>query len=592
MRKILLIAVILFLHRPLFTQYAVTNSPGFGTPDVMGFVNTLETDINGNHYPKIMNIDSFPTFNGYPKNVSGESFEGGIYCQMDNDSALEIVYGVGNFVYAWKLDGSNVPGWPVSLSYTAEGAPAFGDIDGDGQPDIVINSRNFTSTAGAIYAFHKNGTPVTGFPIVNGAPTRTVVLADLDNNGRMEIITNKRLSGSGEISVYKGDGTIYPGWPKTIDHVPASSAAVGDITGDGVPEIIGESYNSLYAFDKNGNVLPGFPYTMPGGEKNSYSSPVLVDLNGDGTREIIFGTHNTTTGAGKIFILDHTGAVLTNWPKQTSEWVYGPVTPGYIDGDNVLDILVGDQVGSGTPADYIYGWNKDGTVLTGFPIGPIFAVNNQISVGDIDGDNQYELIVDDNSADGQGRGKYLAFNTDGTAVSGWPQYTLGATFYNMPCLADLNRDGHLDIVGASFSTPTSNVYIWNTGINYNLSKIINPMWQFNTRHNGVWGDNELTGIKQISNELPRQFNLQQNYPNPFNPSTKIRFAIPSGMSNTLVKLIVYDILGREVATLVNSNLNPGNYEVNWDGSNYSSGVYFYKLQAADFSEIKKMSLVK
>ena len=378
MRKILLIAVILFLHRPLFTQYAVTNSPGFGTPDVMGFVNTLETDINGNHYPKIMNIDSFPTFNGYPKNVSGESFEGGIYCQMDNDSALEIVYGVGNFVYAWKLDGSNVPGWPVSLSYTAEGAPAFGDIDGDGQPDIVINSRNFTSTAGAIYAFHKNGTPVTGFPIVNGAPTRTVVLADLDNNGRMEIITNKRLSGSGEISVYKGDGTIYPGWPKTIDHVPASSAAVGDITGDGVPEIIGESYNSLYAFDKNGNVLPGFPYTMPGGEKNSYSSPVLVDLNGDGTREIIFGTHNTTTGAGKIFILDHTGAVLTNWPKQTSEWVYGPVTPGYIDGDNVLDILVGDQVGSGTPADYIYGWNKDGTVLTGFPIGPIFAVNNQI----------------------------------------------------------------------------------------------------------------------------------------------------------------------------------------------------------------------
>jgi len=64
------------------------------------------------------------------------------------------------------------------------------------------------------------------------------------------------------------------------------------------------------------------------------------------------------------------------------------------------------------------------------------------------------------------------------------------------------------------------------------------------------------------------------------------------MSNTLVKLIVYDILGREVATLVNSNLNPGNYEVNWDGSNYSSGVYFYKLQAADFSEIKKMSLVK
>ncbi len=592
MRKILLLALILFLNRFPYAQNALTGTPFIGTPDVMGFFNVINADNKGNFETKVYNVDSFPTFNGYPKTVSGESFEGGIYCQMDADSSLEIVYGLGNFVYALKLDGSNVPGWPVSLSYTAEGAPAYGDIDGDGDPDIVINSRNFTSSAGSIYAFHKNGTPVTGFPIVNGAPSRTVVLADLDNNGRMEIISNKRLSGSGEISVYRGDGSVYPGWPKTIDHVPASSAAVGDINGDGIPEIIGESYNSLYAFDKNGNVLPGFPYTMPGGEKNSYSSPVLVDLNGDGAKEIIFGTHNTSTGSGKIFILDHTGAVLTNWPKQTSEWVYGPVTPGYIDGDNVLDIVVGDQVASFVPSDYIYGWNKNGNVLAGFPIGPLNAINNQVSVGDIDGDNQYELLVDDNTTDTQGKGQYLAFNYDGTPVSGWPQPTTGTTFFNMPCLSDLNKDGHLDIIGAAFATPMTNVYVWNTGINYNPAKIINPMWQFNERHNGVWGDNGLTGVRQVGNVLPTQFTLLQNYPNPFNPATKIRFSIPAGNNSTLVKLTVYDMLGREVSQLVNSNLSPGSYEVNWDAANFSSGVYFYKLQTGEFSEIKKMSLVK
>ena len=72
---------------------------------------------------------------------------------------------------------------------------------------------------------------------------------------------------------------MYPGWPKPINHVPASSAAVGDITGDGIPEIIAESYTSLYAWDRDGNLLPGFPFVLPGDYKNSYSSPVLADVN-------------------------------------------------------------------------------------------------------------------------------------------------------------------------------------------------------------------------------------------------------------------------------------------------------------------------
>lgn len=99
-----------------------------------------------------------------------------------------------------------------------------------------------------------------------------------------------------------------------------------------------------------------------------------------------------------------------------------------------------------------------------------------------------------------------------------------------------------------------------------------------------------TGITG-TNEIPNKFMLYQNYPNPFNPATKIRFDI-SGSSAAKTFLYVYDILGREVATLVNEQLSPGTYKVNFDGSNYPSGIYFYKLITGEYSAVNKMILLK
>jgi hypothetical protein len=89
--------------------------------------------------------------------------------------------------------------------------------------------------------------------------------------------------------------------------------------------------------------------------------------------------------------------------------------------------------------------------------------------------------------------------------------------------------------------------------------------------------------------VPNQFELAQNYPNPFNPSTSIQFTVGA---KQLVTLKVYDILGNEVATLVNEEKASGSYEVNFRASNLSSGVYLYKLQAGSFIETKKMLLMK
>jgi hypothetical protein len=120
----------------------------------------------------------------------------------------------------------------------------------------------------------------------------------------------------------------------------------------------------------------------------------------------------------------------------------------------------------------------------------------------------------------------------------------------------------------------------------------------------VYGDTSFTllGLDPISTTIPEEFSLYQNYPNPFNPTTKIRFNIapllnqggvaPTQVGDGVVVLTLYDLLGREIATLVNQPLQPGTYEVEWDATNYPSGVYFYKLTAGNFIDTEKMVLIK
>jgi hypothetical protein len=108
--------------------------------------------------------------------------------------------------------------------------------------------------------------------------------------------------------------------------------------------------------------------------------------------------------------------------------------------------------------------------------------------------------------------------------------------------------------------------------------------------NGVtYGDTLLTGVEVLTNEVPSSYSLSQNYPNPFNPTTKIKFDV-ARLSN--VNIIIYDLIGREVQTLVNERLQTGTYETTFDGSQLTSGVYFYKLTTDGFTETKRMVIIK
>ena len=97
------------------------------------------------------------------------------------------------------------------------------------------------------------------------------------------------------------------------------------------------------------------------------------------------------------------------------------------------------------------------------------------------------------------------------------------------------------------------------------------------------------GIEPVGNIIPQKYSLEQNYPNPFNPETVIRFSIPE---QNFTRLVVYDILGKEIAVLVNEVLSAGNYNINFEAAELPSGIYFYRLNTDKFSESRKMILLK
>ena len=134
-------------------------------------------------------------------------------------------------------------------------------------------------------------------------------------------------------------------------------------------------------------------------------------------------------------------------------------------------------------------------------------------------------------------------------------------------------------------TGIDTIYAIGISVNFNNASS-GDMWNF--APNKIIRVVPSVGIKNISS-IATDYSLNQNYPNPFNPSTIITFNVAKSGN---VKLVVMDMLGKEITTLVNQNLNNGSYEVEFDGTGFSSGIYFYKMTTKDFTDVKKMLLVK
>jgi len=164
------------------------------------------------------------------------------------------------------------------------------------------------------------------------------------------------------------------------------------------------------------------------------------------------------------------------------------------------------------------------------------------------------------------------------------------------------NEGKTNLFGDSIKTYQ---YFYDTGLDDSYSITINPDFGFlGIDYSDMFGHyglsligcnlsgvtyGHLTSVKNY--ELNTNFILSQNYPNPFNPTTTINFTIPVGRQHAAY-LRIYDVLGNEIETLINGILRPGNYSIEFNGKNLSSGIYFYKLQIGAFAQTKKMLLLK
>ena len=424
----------------------------------------------------------FTVRSGWPINIPGSSVDGGLVVNMDDDDDLELVQVCGTTVVAFNLDGTAVPGWPRLTSDGTFSAPSFGDIDGDGEGEIVLHSF-FFGIRSRIYAFERNGTPVPGFPILIGGSFKSPALADVDGDGDCEIISVHNNSGNGLVTVKQGDGTDVPGWPQSFGEIIGTGAAVGDVDGDGVVEIFACSFYQLFGYRADGTPLPGFPFSPASGQTFSYSTPVLADLDGDGDLEILSATSGEFTVDGRVYALDHDGTTVKGWPRTTDNPVFVPPTVADIDGDGELDVSVADQVLSPILTNFLYAWDRHGAALPGFPVGPLAAMFAQVMVADVDGDEDLELLVDDNRSGND----MLAFHHDGAPVDGWPLFMVGGAFQQSPTFVDLDGDGLLDMVASGNETASQQtyLYLWQTDVPYREDLAPVPTYQYNVRRDGV-----------------------------------------------------------------------------------------------------------
>lgn len=267
------------------------------------------------------------------------------------------------------------------------------------------------------------------------AVTNHVNAADVDGNGTKEIIVGY----NNKVSIVDHSGAQLPGWPQTID--PTNSGAniqispvVADLDGDGSPEILAaNNQNKVFIWSANGTLWSGWPKSLA-----FFGTNIAVDdLTGDGPKEIIISTF------GSVRVFNTNGVMLPGFPVFTNA-SNSPPAIGDVDGDGQKEIVVA----TGTGPTNLYMIKANGVVMPNWPkaINPQLASNFTSSsypvLGDLDGDGALECVI------GSTNGFVYAFRANGSFVPGWPQATKVAVV-NSPAIGDIDGDGLPEVVAGN-----------------------------------------------------------------------------------------------------------------------------------------------
>ncbi len=378
---------------------------------------------------------------------------------LDGDARMEIVRpSTDGNVYVFRHDGTPLPGWPRAVNGWAQVAPAIGDLDGDGYLELVVATRGLTS-GGWLYVLARDGTVWPGWPrSLSNNNVEGVTLADLDGDGLLEILATERVYPLGRVHALRRDGSSLPGWPVTLDHVPALTPAVGDVDGDGRPEIVMASYQSLYVFDAAGQVEPGWPVQVRTAYNAnfSYQSPALADLDGDGKLEIAICMHQ---GGSGCYVFRHDGSPQPGWPQAfAGTWSYTPPTICDLDADGQLDVIAG-RAGGTSPGAAVFAWNRHGQLLAGFPYVTEGGAESPLTVADIDLDPELEIFFG-TSVMQSNQGFLHCIDAAGRPQPGFPLRTNGFTYLNGATIGDVDGDRLPEIAVLANNGTNGEITLW------------------------------------------------------------------------------------------------------------------------------------
>jgi hypothetical protein len=493
----------------------------------------------------------------------------------------------GGLIYVIDMDGNNLSGWPKRIvGVPIPATVAIGDLNNDDSLEIVVGNWN------QLLVYDHRGNLLPGFP-KNFGTSVAAALFDVDKDGFLEIIYP---SSNKNLYVFRYDGSMLTGFPQTLPEMPGSPA-VADIDDDGEFEIVAGTFEGpvgpdpfyLYAWENDGNVISGFPIALSGVIK---STPAIGDLDDDGSKEIVVLSYDDTND-DSLYVFDATGNLKTGFPVTCRYARLSSPALGDIDGDGDLEIIVGGLNNTET----LFGFHHNGSVISNFPV-PLnhpsasFNINSSPVICDIDGDTTtVEIVVKTNDY-------IFAIHQDTTTVVGFPYFiddeNNSGTHSPSPLVDDFDNDGDVEYV---FSSIVGKIHFFDMPDFYNENFGFWSSYKHDMQNTGaILPIPNFTDVKDEDSPFLSDFKLMQNYPNPFNPTTKIKFTISrsvilSGAKN-LVNLKVYDVLGNEIASLVNEEKQAGTYEITWYAEKLPSGVYFYRIQAGDFTETKKMVLIK
>ncbi|AFH50099.1 Hypothetical protein IALB_2396 [Ignavibacterium album JCM 16511] len=507
-----------------------------------------------------------------------------------------------------------------------------------------VNFAFFKSTNGGSTFFKAmNGIP-TGPNFYDGTTDRTLFITpfSMDPNNSNTIV-----------------GGTYRVW-RTTNGASSWTAISSDLTGDGTGQngakistviVAKGNSNVIYVGCSNGRVQ----VTTDGGSSwnlrtsglpTLYATRIATDPNNPATAFVTFSGYSS---GNKIFRTTNYGV---NWTNISGNLPNIPVNCVLVNPGDVNNLFVGTDLGVFTTTNGGNSWTQDNGSMGNVPV---FDLDYRSSDNKIFAATHGRSMFVATLSGGGGTQTAQLIYDDGTPTSGyyWPNNNQGSANRMTPTLSNaqlINMQIYFvsivqgnatykpivmssnsgtpgnDLINHPFKTAASvpgwdntdltsyNITVNNEffiGLKYNGTD--RPTFGYDPTNNGrawdydgiswsAWNETYFfratiqttTSVAEITNIIPDKFEVSQNYPNPFNPSTKFRYALPEGRN---VKIIVYDIQGRQVAELVNNYQAPGTYEVTWNGKNdngeiVSSGVYFYKIEAGNYSVSKKMIMLK